>query len=162
MEVEARHERRSLGSEKRPPVLRHAVGRSKYNRRAPGGIRLCGTFRWLANVDGLKNYLYTAGVLFKDFKAYALRATEEIRQATARTAEEAGRPVTYLASSATRKEDLAREIAERDGEASFSSTASATEICGRCCSERARRRRRNLAARLRRSHAGSGYYGHTD
>src|SRR5487761_1280429 len=37
MEVEARHERRSLGSEKRPPVLRHAVGRSKYNRRAPGG-----------------------------------------------------------------------------------------------------------------------------
>src|SRR5487761_1303170 len=37
MEVEARHERRSLGSEKRPPVRRHAVGRSKYNRRAPGG-----------------------------------------------------------------------------------------------------------------------------
>lgn len=78
-------------------------------------IRLRGTFRWLANVDGLKNYLYTAGVLFKDFKDYATGATEEIRQATVRTAEEAGRPIIYLPSSATRKEDLAREIAQRDG-----------------------------------------------
>jgi hypothetical protein len=78
-------------------------------------LRLRGTFRWLANVDGLKNYLYTAGVLLKDFKAYAIGATEEIRQATVQTAEEAGRPVLYLPSTATRKEDLAREIAQRDG-----------------------------------------------
>jgi hypothetical protein len=78
-------------------------------------IRLRGTFRWLANVDGMESYLYQAGVLLKDFKAYVLATTEEVRKATARTAEEAGRPVEYLASSATRKEDRAREIALRDG-----------------------------------------------
>lgn len=78
-------------------------------------LRLRGTFRWLANVDGMESYLYQAGVPLKDFRAYALAATEEVRQATARTAEEVGRPVEYLESSATRKEDMAREIAQRDG-----------------------------------------------
>jgi len=78
-------------------------------------VRLRGTLRWLANLDGMKSYLYAANVLLKDFKAYVQQATDEIRQATLRTAEAAGRPVIYLASSATRKEDVAREIAERDG-----------------------------------------------
>ena len=78
-------------------------------------IRLRGTLRWLANLRGMTSYLYAANVLLKDFKAYAQRATEEIRQATTRTAEAAGRPVIYLESSATRKEDVAREIAQRDG-----------------------------------------------
>jgi len=78
-------------------------------------IRLRGTLRWLANVRGMTSYLSAASVLLKDFKAYVQRSTDEIRQATARTAEAAGRPVVYLASSATRKEDVAREIARRDG-----------------------------------------------
>jgi len=69
----------------------------------------------LANVDGMKNYLYTAGVLLKDFKQYVLGTTQQIREATAHTAEAAGRPLVYLASSATRKEDEARAIAARDG-----------------------------------------------
>ena len=78
-------------------------------------VRLRGTFRWLANTDGMKSYLYAARVLLKDFKQYVLQTTEEVRQATLRTAEAAGRPVIYLPSSATRKEDQAREIAQRDG-----------------------------------------------
>src|SRR5947209_12952982 len=61
-------------------------------------IRLRGTFRWLANVDGMKSYLYAASVLLKDFKPYVLGTTQQIREATDRTAEAAGRPVVYLAS----------------------------------------------------------------
>lgn len=78
-------------------------------------IRLRGTFRWLANVDGMKSYLYAANVLLKDFKQYVTRTTDQMREATTRTAETAGRPVIYLASSATRKEEVAREIAAKDG-----------------------------------------------
>ena len=78
-------------------------------------VRLRGTFRWLANADGMKSYLYAARVLLKDFKQYVLGTTDEIRQATLHTAEAAGRPIIYLPSSATRKEDQAREIAKRDG-----------------------------------------------
>jgi hypothetical protein len=63
----------------------------------------------------MSSYLYAAKVKFKEFKAYVLGTTEEVRQATAQTAEAAGRPVVYLASSATRKEDVAHQIAERDG-----------------------------------------------
>jgi hypothetical protein len=77
-------------------------------------IRLRGTLRWVANMRGMMSYLSAASVLLKDFKAYAQQATEQIRQATLRTAEAAGRPVMYLYSSATRKEDVAREIAHRD------------------------------------------------
>jgi hypothetical protein len=78
-------------------------------------IRLRGTLRWLANAKGMKSYLFAAQVLLKDFKKYVLHVTEEVRQATARTAEAAGRPVIYLSSSASRKEDQARQIAQRDG-----------------------------------------------
>jgi hypothetical protein len=63
----------------------------------------------------MRRYLYAANVLLKGFKAYVQQATEEIRQATARTAEAAGPPVIYLASSALRMDDVAREIAQRDG-----------------------------------------------
>ena len=78
-------------------------------------IRLRGTLRWVASLEGMRRYLYAANVLLKDFKAYAQRATEEIRQATIRTADAAGRPTIYLNSSAIRKEDMAREIARSDG-----------------------------------------------
>ncbi|MBI3465842.1 MAG: hypothetical protein HY000_22725 [Planctomycetes bacterium] len=40
---------------------------------------------------------------------------DQIKNAAAQTARDAGRPLCYLKSSATSKEDLAREIAQRDG-----------------------------------------------
>lgn len=78
-------------------------------------LRLRGTLRWLANVDGLRNYLWHAQVLLKDFKQHALDITGQIRGATERLAAAAGRPVVYLASSATNKEARAQQIAARDG-----------------------------------------------
>jgi hypothetical protein len=76
-------------------------------------LRMRGTLRWLANVDGMRNYLWHARVLLKDFKRYALDVTGQIRQATERLAAAAGRPVVYLASSATNKEAQAQRIAKQ-------------------------------------------------
>lgn len=78
-------------------------------------LRLRGTLRWLANVDGMKNYLWHAQVLLKDFKQYALAITGQIKQATERLADQAGRPLKYLASSAINKEAQAQRIAREDG-----------------------------------------------
>lgn len=78
-------------------------------------LRLRGTLRWLANVDGMKNYLWHAQVLLKDFKRFALGITGQIRQATERLAAAAGRKVTYLRSSALNKEAQAQKIAQDQG-----------------------------------------------
>lgn len=78
-------------------------------------VRFRGTLRWLANLRGMGVWLSHANVLLKDFGNYAMGLTDRIKQATQELAENAGRPVRYLTSSSLRKEDLAREIAERDG-----------------------------------------------
>jgi hypothetical protein len=78
-------------------------------------VRFRGTIRWLANLPGMGTWLNRAHVLLKDFKGYAMGLTERIKLATQELAEKAGRPVVYLPSSSLRKEDVAGEIAERDG-----------------------------------------------
>jgi hypothetical protein len=78
-------------------------------------VRFRGTLRWLSNLRGMGAWLCRANVLLKDFKAYAMGLTERIKQATDELAERAGRPVVYLPSSSLRKEDFARDIAQRDG-----------------------------------------------
>lgn len=78
-------------------------------------LRLRGTLRWLANVQGMRNYLFTADVLLKDFKVYVQGVTDQIREATTALAQSADRPVVYLHSSTTSKEQTAREIQQRDG-----------------------------------------------
>lgn len=76
--------------------------------------RFRGTLRWLANREGLGTWLHRCGVLLKDFRAYALQLTDQIKTATEQIAQqETGEPVIYLSSSAIRKEDFARQIAER-------------------------------------------------
>jgi hypothetical protein len=77
-------------------------------------VRFRGTLRWLANVGGMIGFLNTVRVLLKDFKGYAQGVTNGIRQSTTAIAEEAGRRKEYLYSSATRKEERAREIAAQD------------------------------------------------
>lgn len=78
-------------------------------------VRFRGTLRWLANLRGMGVWLSCASVLLKDFRDYAMGLTDQIKQATHNLAKEAGRPVHYLHSSSLRKEDLARDIAARDG-----------------------------------------------
>jgi hypothetical protein len=78
-------------------------------------IRFRGTIRWLASLPGMNTFLGTIGVLYKDFTDWGKERTERIRMATIKLAAAADRPNQYLTSSATRKEDVALEIAARDG-----------------------------------------------
>ena len=74
-----------------------------------------GTLRMLAFAGGMAAYLSRIGVLLKDFGDHAQAMTQQLMEASLKRAEMAGRPVQYLPSPSVRKEDLAREIAERDG-----------------------------------------------
>jgi len=78
-------------------------------------MRFRGTLRWLANTAGMKNFLWTVQVLLKQFGAYSMDITNQIKTATEEIAEEAGRPVVYINNGHERKEDIARKIAKTDG-----------------------------------------------
>jgi hypothetical protein len=74
-----------------------------------------GTLRLVANLAGMNQYLSYLGILMKDFKQYALEKTAQLIQASVAKAEQAGRPNVYLHSSRTNKEQVALDIAARDG-----------------------------------------------
>ena len=78
-------------------------------------MRFRGTLRWLANTKGMLSFLWNVQVLLKNFKAYALAVTDEIRRSGEQIAADAGRPVHYVPSSIPSKERIARRIAEEDG-----------------------------------------------
>lgn len=73
-----------------------------------------GTIRRICYVDGLKGLLWKRHVLLKDFGRYAQGLTNRLKEASCRRAGELGRPVQYLPSSRTDKEEIARTIADRD------------------------------------------------
>ena len=75
---------------------------------------LRGTIRTLAFTDGLKRLLWARQVLLKDFGDYAQALTSQLKDASCRSAKDSGRPIEYLRSSHTSKEDVARKIAQRD------------------------------------------------
>jgi len=76
---------------------------------------LRGTLRMLSFSAGMMTFLSHVGVLLKEFGAYAEATTTRLKEASLATARELERPITYLPSSGTRKEDVAREIAAADG-----------------------------------------------
>jgi hypothetical protein len=77
-------------------------------------LRFRGTLRLLANVQGLRVFLTGRDVPLKNCMQYLEGVSKEVRQASAGVAEAAGRPLLYLSSSATDKEEVARTIAQRD------------------------------------------------
>jgi hypothetical protein len=74
-----------------------------------------GSLRQISFVEGMKGFLWHRQVLLKDFKEYALETTKTVRESSLRAAEAAGRPVVYLPSGKTNKEQVALEIAAKDG-----------------------------------------------
>jgi len=74
-----------------------------------------GTQRMLANACGLMNYLWSIGVLLKDFGPWSEELTRRLRAASEQVMVDAGRPCQYLNNPAVCKEELARGIARRDG-----------------------------------------------
>jgi hypothetical protein len=78
-------------------------------------LRFRGTLRMLAHVSGLDRFLGYTGHLLKDFGKYALDVSQKVRGASLAQAQAAGRPVVHLDSPSVCKEDMAREIQQRDG-----------------------------------------------
>ncbi len=73
-------------------------------------LRFQGTLRSLYYPSVEEYYLQRAGVLWRDFKTFAVGLTDRIRQAGAALAERHHRPVIYLPSSRTNKEKIALEV----------------------------------------------------
>jgi hypothetical protein len=85
------------------------------------------TLRLLFTAAAMKTYLQACGVLIKDFKDFAEKITQRIRDAAWAAA---GQPVPCLASPQQSKEELARKIAREDGIASgLIAVFSAVEPC---------------------------------
>jgi hypothetical protein len=76
-------------------------------------LRLQGTLRSLYHPSVMEYYLKKAGVLWKDFKGFAVGLTDRIREAGAALAEKHHRRMIYLPSSRTNKEQIALEERRR-------------------------------------------------
>lgn len=74
-----------------------------------------GTLRSISFVEGMDRFLASQRVLYKDFAAFAARVTTRVRTHAEELAQQTGRPLEYLRSSAISKEARAREILARDG-----------------------------------------------
>jgi hypothetical protein len=74
-----------------------------------------GHLRGISYVTGMKQYLWANQVLNKEFGAHAEKITARLKEASLAEAGKLQRPVRYLASSKTSKEDVARSIAAKDG-----------------------------------------------
>src|SRR5438034_4514370 len=77
-------------------------------------LRLQGTLRSVYYQPVMEEYLWQAGVLWKDFKRFATDLTSRVRQAAEKLAGRHQRPLIYLSSSRTRKEEVVRQIQQRE------------------------------------------------
>lgn len=78
-------------------------------------VRFAGTPRMLSFAGGMMTYLGKAGILLKDFGGFVERKSLAMKEAIHARAKELGRPAVYLSSSGTCKEDVALELARKDG-----------------------------------------------
>jgi DNA-binding MarR family transcriptional regulator len=78
-------------------------------------LRLRGTLRMLFDPRLFELYLGCCHVMIKSFKRFSEKLTQRVRAAAYESFERAGRPIEYLRSAEISKEDLARQIAQRDG-----------------------------------------------
>jgi len=73
-----------------------------------------GTLRSISFLDGMDRFLSSQHVLYKDFAGFAGRLTARLRTHAEALAQQTGRPLEYLRSSAISKDRRAREILARD------------------------------------------------
>ena len=74
-----------------------------------------GHLRQITTVQGMAHYLHTSRVLYKDFEDYVRQKTSQLIEASLEGASQQKRPVIYLPSCNTSKEEEALKIATRDG-----------------------------------------------
>jgi hypothetical protein len=93
-------------------------------------IRFRGILRLMASSSGLSQFLSMVGCKFKDFKHYALGVSKQVREASVAVAESAQRPVQPLNGPSISKEQIARDIEQRDGiQQGLIAVLSAVEPC---------------------------------
>lgn len=73
-----------------------------------------GTMLSICHVDGLDRFLSSQKVLYKDFSKFAQQISGRLKDRAQEVAKEVGREYRYLNSAAVSKENVARQIAERD------------------------------------------------
>jgi hypothetical protein len=78
-------------------------------------IRFRGTIRMLAYTGGLIGWLANQHVLWKQFDTFCLRLTAGLKQSVEAVAHAAHRTIRYLASSCLSKEDLVKQLLQREG-----------------------------------------------
>jgi hypothetical protein len=76
---------------------------------------LRGTLRALAVKNGMMSYLWNVGIQLKDCGKLFLDKSRQLKEASCAQAHRENRPVVYLASPKTNKEQEALKIAQRDG-----------------------------------------------
>jgi hypothetical protein len=74
-----------------------------------------GTLRMLATAKGLMGYLWSTQTLLKNFGQWSEQLTAKVREESEQAVRKAGRPIVYINDPSARKEDIARDIARRDG-----------------------------------------------
>jgi hypothetical protein len=78
-------------------------------------LRFRGTWRRVSSVAGLGSFLYYMGVLLKDAGQWMNDCTEQVKKASLAMADSQGRPVRYVNDPSARNEEIAHQIARRDG-----------------------------------------------
>ena len=76
---------------------------------------LRGTLRALAVKSGMMSYLWNTGVRLKDCGKLFLDKSKQLKEASRAQADRQNRPVIYLPSAKTDKEQEALKVVERDG-----------------------------------------------
>jgi hypothetical protein len=74
-----------------------------------------GNLRSIAYGQGLDRFLGAVGVRYKDFGPYAEGLSEKLKSHAEQLARATGRPYQYVSKSTQSKEEIARDIAQRDG-----------------------------------------------
>jgi hypothetical protein len=65
--------------------------------------------------EGMKRVLRLKDILLKDFGRWAENMTKQVKEASFRAARDQNRPMVYLKSASTDKDEFARKIAAKDG-----------------------------------------------
>jgi hypothetical protein len=73
-----------------------------------------GSLLSICHRDGLDKFLGSQGVLYKDWQPFVQPISTQIKAQAEGIAQEAGRPLLYLASAQTSKEEVAKELVKRD------------------------------------------------
>lgn len=78
-------------------------------------LRFQGSLRSFCHAHGLGAFLGCTRRFYKGFKDFALESSAGLKSAALKAAERIGRPVIHVRSPKTSKEQVAREVAQKDG-----------------------------------------------